>query len=122
MIKTGYGAWVSEFEAERERRAALGDPDWGNGAQLPAEIIRSIQKFQVGEDGDGSALSGKADLAGDPVYSEAVRLFIAEEQNHARMLKLLLAAGGAAPSTATGATRPSSGYGDCSDCGWSCWC
>ncbi|MFI1279314.1 ferritin-like domain-containing protein [Streptomyces sp. NPDC020858] len=95
MIKTGYEAWVGEFEAERERRAALGDPDWGKGAQLPAEIVRSIQKFQVGEDGDGSALSGKADLAGDPVYSEAVRLFIAEEQNHARMLKLLLAAGGA---------------------------
>ncbi|MEU7725918.1 ferritin-like domain-containing protein [Streptomyces sp. NPDC040724] len=95
MIKIGYGAWVGEFEGERERRAALGDPDWGKGAQLPAEIVRSIQKFQVGEDGDGSALSGKADRAGDPVYSEAVRLFIAEEQNHARMLKLLLAAGGA---------------------------
>ncbi|MFG2339413.1 ferritin-like domain-containing protein [Streptomyces yangpuensis] len=95
MIKTGYGSWVREFEAERERRAALGDPDWGRGAQLSAEIVRSIQKFQVGEDGDGSALCGKADLAGDPVYSEAVRLFIAEEQNHARMLKLLLEAGGA---------------------------
>ncbi|MFF4421613.1 ferritin-like domain-containing protein [Streptomyces sp. NPDC001549] len=95
MIKIEYGAWVSEFEAERERRAAVGDPDWGKGAQVPAEIVRSIQKFQVGEDGDGSALSGKADLAGDPVYSAAVRLFIAEEQNHARMLKLLLAAGGA---------------------------
>ncbi|MGW7332141.1 ferritin-like domain-containing protein, partial [Streptomyces sp. NPDC054840] len=95
MIKTEYGAWVGEFEARRERRAALGDPDWGKGAQLPAEIVRSIQKFQVGEDGDGSALTAKADLAGDPVYSDAVRLFIAEEQNHARMLKLLLAAGGA---------------------------
>ncbi|MFG2973294.1 ferritin-like domain-containing protein [Streptomyces sp. NPDC048331] len=95
MVKTEYGAWVGEFEAERERRAALGDPDWGQGARLPADIVRSIQKFQVGEDGDGSALTAKADLAGDPVYSRAVRLFIAEEQNHARMLKLLLAAGGA---------------------------
>ncbi|WP_328960334.1 ferritin-like domain-containing protein [Streptomyces virginiae] len=95
MIKSEYGAWVREFEAERERRAALGDPDWGKGAQLPADIVRSIQKFQVGEDGDGSALTAKADLAGDPVYSQAVRLFIAEEQNHARMLELLLAAGGA---------------------------
>lgn len=95
MIKIEYGAWVDEFEAERERRAALGDPDWGKGAQLPADIVRSIQKFQVGEDGDGSALTAKADLAGDPVYSRAVRLFIAEEQNHARMLRLLLAAGGA---------------------------
>ncbi|MCX4717627.1 ferritin-like domain-containing protein [Streptomyces virginiae] len=95
MIKSEYGAWVGEFEAERERRSTLGDPDWGKGAQLPADIVRSIQKFQVGEDGDGSALTAKADLAGDPVYSRAVRLFIAEEQNHARMLKLLLAAGGA---------------------------
>ncbi|MEY2228153.1 ferritin-like domain-containing protein [Streptomyces sp. BF23-19] len=95
MIKSEYGAWVREFEAERERRAALGDPDWGKGTQLPADIVRSIQKFQVGEDGDGSALTAKADLAGDPVYSQAVRLFIAEEQNHARMLELLLAAGGA---------------------------
>ncbi|MGW6841780.1 ferritin-like domain-containing protein [Streptomyces sp. NPDC054958] len=95
MVKNEYEAWVGEFEAERERRAALGDPDWGKGAQLPAAIVRSIQKFQVGEDGDGSALTAKADLAGDPAYSQAVRLFIAEEQNHARMLKLLLAAGGA---------------------------
>ncbi|MFJ9765399.1 ferritin-like domain-containing protein [Streptomyces erythrochromogenes] len=95
MIKSGYEAWVREFEAERERRAAVGDPDWAKGAQLPAELVRSIGTFQVGEDGDGSALCGKADLAGDPVYSAAVRLFIAEEQNHARMLRLLLEAGGA---------------------------
>ncbi|MCX5193746.1 ferritin-like domain-containing protein [Streptomyces sp. NBC_00249] len=95
MIKTGYTAWMDAFEAERERRAALGDPDWARGAQLPPEIVRSIQKFQVGEDGDGSALIGKADRAGDTAYGAAVRLFVAEEQNHARMLALLLAAGGA---------------------------
>ncbi|MEU9031831.1 ferritin-like domain-containing protein [Streptomyces sp. NPDC048383] len=92
---TGYAAWVEEFEAERERRAALGDPDWGPGARLPAAIVRSVQKFQVGEDGDGSALTGKADRAGDGAYAAAVRLFVAEEQNHARMLALLLTAGGA---------------------------
>nr|WP_107417055.1 hypothetical protein [Streptomyces sp. CB00455] len=95
MIKTGYEAWVDEFEAERERRAALGDPEWGSPVDLAPEIIRSIQKFQVGEDGDGSALLRKADGAGDPAYREAVRLFIAEEQNHARMLALLLTAAGA---------------------------
>ncbi|MGW5847765.1 ferritin-like domain-containing protein [Streptomyces sp. NPDC055254] len=95
MIKTAYEAWVGEFEAERDHRAALGDPDWERGARLPVEIVRSIQKFQVGEDGDGSALSGKADRAGDLAYASAVRLFVAEEQNHARMLSLLLAAAGA---------------------------
>ncbi|MEU8462249.1 ferritin-like domain-containing protein [Streptomyces sp. NPDC029003] len=91
----GYGDWVRDFEAARELRAALGDPDWERGARLPAELVRSLQKFQVGEDGDGSALIGKADRAGGATYSAAVRLFIAEEQNHARLLALLLAAGGA---------------------------
>ncbi|MFE4633265.1 ferritin-like domain-containing protein [Streptomyces sp. NPDC056773] len=97
MIKhgRGYETWVADFESERERRARRGDPEWGRGAKLPAELVRSLQRFQVGEDGDGSALIGKADRAGDPVYARAVRLFVAEEQNHARMLALLLEAGGA---------------------------
>ncbi|MEV6731034.1 MULTISPECIES: ferritin-like domain-containing protein [unclassified Streptomyces] len=95
MINEGYEAWVRDFEAERERRAAVGDPDWGRGAELDPALVRSLQRFQVGEDGDGSALIGKADRAGDPVYAKAIRLFVAEEQNHARMLALLLAAGGA---------------------------
>ncbi|MFI5638345.1 ferritin-like domain-containing protein [Streptomyces goshikiensis] len=95
MINWGYETWVREFEAERERRAAVGDPPWSPGAALDPALVRSLRKFQVGEDGDGSALIGKAERAGDPGYAEAVRLFVAEEQNHARMLALLLAAGGA---------------------------
>ncbi|MFI6146476.1 ferritin-like domain-containing protein [Streptomyces sp. NPDC051109] len=91
----GYGTWVRDFEAERERRAAIGDPEWDRGAALDPALVRSLQRFQVGEDGDGSALIGKADRAGDAQYARAVRLFVAEEQNHARMLALLLAAGGA---------------------------
>lgn len=94
MLNQGYEAWVAGFEAERERRAALGDPDWSRGADLAPELVRSLQRFQIGEDGDGSALIGKADRAGDAAYARAVRLFVAEEQNHARMLALLLAAGG----------------------------
>ncbi|MET3982661.1 ferritin-like domain-containing protein [Streptomyces sp. PvR034] len=95
MIKWGYDAWVRDFEAERERRARVGDPTWSGGAALDPALTRSLQRFQVGEDGDGSALIGKARRAGDAAYAEAVRLFVAEEQNHARMLALLLAAGGA---------------------------
>ncbi|WP_432752561.1 ferritin-like domain-containing protein [Streptomyces sp. JL2001] len=99
MIKNGYADWIDDFTAERERRAALGDPDWERGALLTPALIRSIQRFQVGEDGDGAELRAKARRAGDAGYTEAIGLFVAEEQNHARMLKLLLAAGGAVTLT-----------------------
>ncbi|HET7016690.1 MAG TPA: ferritin-like domain-containing protein [Streptosporangiaceae bacterium] len=86
--------WVLDFEAERERRLAAGDPDWSGGAVLDASVARSLQRFQLGESGDGANLAAKADRAGDESYAAAVRLFIAEEQNHARLLAELLAAAG----------------------------
>lgn len=94
-MRTGeFAEWTRRFEVERERRQAQGDPDWSQGATLPAAVWAGIQRFQVGEDGDGANLVGKADRAGDPDYARAVRLFVAEEQNHARLLARLLAAGG----------------------------
>ncbi|MFC9897137.1 ferritin-like domain-containing protein [Nocardia sp. NPDC127579] len=87
--------WAGEFEAKVTARAVAGDPDWVRGARLDPAVVRSVQRFQVGESGDGANLIGKADRAGDPVYSAAARLFIAEERNHARMLGLLLEAAGA---------------------------
>lgn len=89
-----FNDWIRDFEAERERRGADGDPDWAPGARLPAAVWRSVQRFQVGEDGDGANLIGKADEAADTAYAAAARLFVAEEQNHARLLGLLLDAGG----------------------------
>ncbi|MEV0247740.1 ferritin-like domain-containing protein [Nocardia sp. NPDC050712] len=91
---TDFARWTGEFEAKVVARAAAGDPDWARGARLDPAVARSVQRFQVGESGDGANLIGKADRAGDPVYSAAVRLFIAEERNHARLLGLLLRAGG----------------------------
>ncbi|WP_232662998.1 ferritin-like domain-containing protein [Pseudonocardia sp. TRM90224] len=84
--------WQQEFEAAAAARPA--DPDWTRGAHLQSALAASLQRFQVGEAGDGANLIGKADRAGDPGYAAAVRLFVAEEQNHARMLGLLLDAGG----------------------------
>jgi hypothetical protein len=87
-----FADWVTGFEAAAERRRADGDPDWARGAELDAAVVRSLQRFQVGESGDGANLAAKASLGGDESYAEAVRLFIAEEQNHARLLAALLAA------------------------------
>ncbi|MGY1452152.1 ferritin-like domain-containing protein [Streptomyces sp. SS8] len=95
MDTSGFAEWAGHFEEERERRHAQGDPCWERGATLHPAVWSSVQRFQVGEDGDGANLITKADRAGDPDYARAVRLFVAEERNHARLLARLLAAGGA---------------------------
>ncbi|GAA2400265.1 ferritin-like domain-containing protein [Actinomadura vinacea] len=91
----GFAGWLRDFEEQARARAAAGDPEWARGARLEPCVVRSLQRFQVGEDGDGAFLIGKAERAGDAEYAAAVRLFIAEEQNHARMLGRLLDAAGA---------------------------
>ncbi|RSM54920.1 hypothetical protein DMB66_36580 [Actinoplanes sp. ATCC 53533] len=64
---------------------------------MPQALIRSIQRFQAGEDGDGIRLIAAAARAGDPVYLAAIRLFEAEEQSHAVRLANVLRYAGAAP-------------------------
>jgi hypothetical protein len=84
--------WLQDFESEAERRRLREDPPWARGARLDPDVARSIQRFQVGEAGDGANLIAKA--GGDDGYPAAVKLFVAEEQNHARMLGELLRAAG----------------------------
>jgi len=90
-----YQEWLRSFEAAAVQRSVDDDPRWETGARLHPTVVRSIQRFQVGEDGDGVSLIGKSACAGDPTYLAAVRLFVAEEQNHARLLARLLASAGA---------------------------
>lgn len=95
MAASQFANWVTDFEGAAERRRAEGDPDWGRGAKLDAAMVASLQRFQLGESGDGANLAAKASLGEDESYARAVRLFIAEEQNHARLLAALLAAANA---------------------------
>jgi hypothetical protein len=87
--------WVQEFTRAAQHRRERGDPDWAAGARLAPALVRSLQRFQTGESGDGANLVAKAEEAQDCAYVAAARLFVAEEQNHARMLARLLAAAGA---------------------------
>lgn len=89
----GFEDWVRDFEAQARRRQEVGDPDFARGARMSPAVVASVQRFQVGEAGDGANLIAKA--AGDRGYARAVRMFVAEEQNHARMLALLLRSAGA---------------------------
>jgi hypothetical protein len=92
-----FTGWRKRFEEEAARRRQKEEPVWERGARLHPAVVRSIQRFQVGEDGDGANLISKA---GDGDYGAAVRLFVDEEREHARLLALLLRAAGSTTITA----------------------
>jgi hypothetical protein len=79
--------WVAYFEWNRQRKRTI---PWDLGVMIPPELrvplVRSLQRFQVGERGDGAHLRAAARAMNDERYSQAIALFIAEEQVHAGML------------------------------------
>jgi len=85
--------WLRYFQTNQTQRALI---EWSHGVQpehgLRGPLIRSLQKFQVGESGEGNHLKAGARKTGDPAYSRAIELFIAEEQEHARMLEQIILA------------------------------
>ncbi|MCK9901424.1 ferritin-like domain-containing protein [Frankia sp. Cpl3] len=85
----GFEEWHRGFVARRGRA----DPAW-RPAELPVPLARSLARFQLGEGSDGAGLIGAATAAGDGDYLAAARLFVAEEQDHARLLGRLLAVAG----------------------------
>jgi hypothetical protein len=92
-------AWCAYFRANAE---ALFDIPWQQGVQLTAAeraaITESVRGFQLGESSEGRhLLRGAQDYAarsGDADYVDAIKLFIREEQRHARDLGRFLTAAG----------------------------
>jgi hypothetical protein len=91
--------WCEYFQANAQ---SLLDIPWERGAGLtPGErevIAASLQGFQLGESSEGrhflECAKAYAAAVGDPDYVTALRLFIGEEQRHARDLgRFLLQAG-----------------------------
>src|SRR5258708_16001037 len=52
--------------------------------------MRSVQSFQVGEQGDGLHLRKAAARTNNPDYIAAIDLFVKEEQEHSRLLARLI--------------------------------
>lgn len=83
--------WRDYFVANAKRQIAI---PWHLGARATAnelaEISDSLKGWQLGETSDGShllaAATNYAKKVGDPMFVEAVRLFIKEEQRHGRDL------------------------------------
>jgi hypothetical protein len=88
---SSYQHWYRHFLGNRDASSAL---PWGAPDRLTATevrvVSRSIQQFQVGEWARGRGLMRRAashpTLANDPWFLPALQLFIAEEQQHSRIL------------------------------------
>src|SRR4249920_2921525 len=94
-LSSSFERWHRHFDDNQRRPAVL---PWRDPCRLSAAEIafagRSIQQFQLGEWARGRGLRRRAAacpaLAGDPWFLPALELFIAEEQNHSRMLGAFL--------------------------------
>lgn len=103
--------WLHHFERNAERLLPI---PWERGAELTATEARaiagSVAEFQRGESGEGRRLTRYAEAyalaIGDGDYPAAIRLFIREEQRHARDLARFLELNHLplAPSTTTDST------------------
>jgi hypothetical protein len=86
--------WLRYFQDNRCDRP---EPPWHLPYHLDpavaAKLARSLSHFQLGESGEGTFLLAEARrrYPGDHHYVEGLRLFIAEEQEHARLLERLVA-------------------------------
>src|ERR1039458_6158260 len=87
--------WLAYFRQNRLDRRGVA---WHEGIlldpRLRGPLVRSLARFQLGESSDGARLLAAARRlsrkTGDEAYSEAIALFIAEEQEHSRLLAKVL--------------------------------
>lgn len=83
--------WLNYFEQNRENRHTIHWRDDINiEPRLVRPFIRSLQRFQIGESGEGRHLRSAATTTGDHAYIKSIDLFIKEEQEHARLMAEIL--------------------------------
>jgi hypothetical protein len=83
--------WLNYFKKNlKNRREIAWERDITVAPSLRAALIRSLQRFQVGETGEGHHLRRQAAKNGDADYQAAIDLFIKEEQEHARLMAEVL--------------------------------
>jgi len=83
--------WLSYFQYNRIHRLPVPwERDINIEPRLREPLIRSLQKFQLGESGEGRRLRHHAAKTGDENYAETINLFIKEEQEHARLMGEIL--------------------------------
>jgi hypothetical protein len=83
--------WLTYFQKNRHNRPVV---PWETGVNVPAHVrkafIRSLQKFQIGESGEGRHLRRLSAATGDKDYAAAMELFVREEQRHGALMAQVL--------------------------------
>ncbi len=85
--------WVAYYEknAARENRLPFDQPCHDTlTASQRAALVRTLQRFHLGESGEGEHLKRFAKQTSDATYCRAIELFVAEEQAHSRWFGRLL--------------------------------
>lgn len=79
--------WVEYFARNRVERIYI---PWELGVDvaphLRSALASSLQRFQIGESGDGAHLRRVAARTGDRQYALAIEAFVREEQEHAAIM------------------------------------
>lgn len=83
--------WEENFKAAfgAHHNVSLSD-GCGVEAAMADALRSSLPTFQIGESGDGSRLRAAARTTGHVSYCNAIDYFVVEEQEHARLLALVL--------------------------------
>lgn len=87
-----FDSWLTHFQSNPARHQELeAKIEWDAPATLagPARraFVRSFQRFELGESGDGERLLAKATIAGDSTYIAALELLVREEQKHSALFR-----------------------------------
>jgi hypothetical protein len=90
-----FNVWRRHYLENKRNRPDRPEPRWDAPQTLDGptrwELARSLAHFQLGESGDGATfLRWARERAPGPGFGEAAALFIAEETEHARLLKHLV--------------------------------
>ncbi|MBX9687723.1 MAG: hypothetical protein K2X27_13540 [Candidatus Obscuribacterales bacterium] len=79
--------WLNYFESNRKLREGIALPgDLFLNEELKPVLLRSLQRFQIGESGDGKHLKKYALRVKDERYLRIINFFIKEEQEHGNLL------------------------------------
>jgi hypothetical protein len=83
--------WLEYFRRNRSERMIIPwELEVHVKQQLRVPLVRSLQRFQMGERGDGSHLKKVAATMNDDSYVAAISLFVEEEQGHADLMARVL--------------------------------